>query len=102
MPRREFPGFLAAVSHLGVLGPERAAHALSERAGRLAALIADDERRLDEALGGGSVPRLFMIEAEYALAMLRAERAWVLAVINDIGSGRLAWPRLGLHHEDGQ
>jgi DNA-binding PadR family transcriptional regulator len=92
-PRREFPEFLGAVSHLGVLGPERAADALAERAGRLAALIADGERRLDEAMGGGSVPRLFVIEAEYALAVLRAERDWVLALGEDISSGRLAWPR---------
>ena len=38
-------------------------------------------------------PRLFVIEAEYALAMLRAEQDWVLALAEDITSGRLAWPR---------
>jgi DNA-binding PadR family transcriptional regulator len=92
-PRREFPEFFGAVSHLGVLGPERAASALDERAGRLAALIAGNERRLDAALAAGSVPRLFVIEAEYALAMLRAERDWVLALAGDITSGRLGWPR---------
>ena len=32
-PRREFPEFLGAVSHLGVLGSRRAAEALRERAG---------------------------------------------------------------------
>jgi DNA-binding PadR family transcriptional regulator len=90
-PRREFPEFLGAVSHLGVLGKERAADALRERAARLAALIADGQRRLDQALAG-SAPRLFVIEAEYALAMLRAERDWVLAVAGDIASGRLGWP----------
>jgi DNA-binding PadR family transcriptional regulator len=92
-PRREFPEFLGAVSHVGVLGPERAAAALRERAGRLDVIIADDQRRLDEALAGGTVPRLFVIEAEYALAILRAERSWVLAVIEEIADGRLAWPR---------
>ena len=91
-PRREFPEFLGAVSHLGVLGSQRAADALRERAGRLDALITEDQRRLDEALAGAGVPRLFVIEAEYALAMARAERDWVLAVIEDIGSRRLAWP----------
>jgi DNA-binding PadR family transcriptional regulator len=91
-PRREFPEFLGAVSHIGVLGPERAAEALTERAGRLAALITDDQRRLDEALAGNA-PRLFVIEAEYALAMLRAERDWVLALAEEITTGRLAWPR---------
>jgi hypothetical protein len=89
----EFPEFLGAVSHLGVLGPERAADALSERAARLAALIAETQRRLDEAAGGEGVPRLFVIEAEYALAMLRAERDWVLGLTEEIGSGSLAWPR---------
>ena len=90
-PRREFPEFLGAVSHLGVLGQARAAEALAERAARLTALIIDGQRRLDEALAG-HVPRLFVIEAEYALAMLRAERDWVLALAGDVTSGRLAWP----------
>jgi|SRR5580700_3100384 DNA-binding PadR family transcriptional regulator len=92
-PRREFPEFLGAVSHLGVLGPKRAAEALKERAGRLAALIDEDQRRLAEALEGAAVPRLFVIEAEYALAMARAERDWVLALIEDINCGRLVWSR---------
>lgn len=92
-PRREFPEFLGAISHVGVLGPDRAADALRERADRLAGLIAGDQHRLDEALDGGSVPRLFVIEAEYALAMVRAERDWVLALVEEMDSGRLAWPR---------
>jgi DNA-binding PadR family transcriptional regulator len=91
-PGREFPEFLGAVSHIGVLGPHGAAEALTERAGRLAALITGDQRRLDEALAQNA-PRLFVIEAEYALAMLRAERDWVLALADDITTGRLAWPR---------
>lgn len=100
-PRREFPGFLAAVSHLGVLGPERAAAALAERAGGLAALIADDQQRLEEALAG-NVPRLFVIEAEYALALLKAERDWALALADDITSGRLAWPRPARQDHEGK
>lgn len=92
-PRREFPEFLGAVSHLGVLGARRAADALAQRARRLAALIAENQRRLDEALAGGRVPRLFVIEAEYALATLRAEEDWVLALAEDIREGRLVWPR---------
>jgi hypothetical protein len=47
------------------------------------------------------VPRLFVIEAEYALAMLRAERDWVLALIEDIGSGSLAWPRPSRQDKEG-
>jgi DNA-binding PadR family transcriptional regulator len=92
VPRREFPEFLGAVSHIGVLGKERAADALRDRAGQLSALITENQRRLDEALAGAA-PRLFVIEAEYALAMLRAERDWVLTLADDITSGRLGWPR---------
>jgi hypothetical protein len=66
---------------------------LTERAERLAGLIAEGQQRLDEVLSGGSAPCLFVIEAEYALAVLRAERDWVLAVIEDITIGRLTWPR---------
>lgn len=91
-PHQEFPEFLGAVSHIGVLGPERAAEALAERAGRLDALIVGNQQRLDETLARTSVPRLFVIEADYALAMLRAERDWVLALAEDIRTGRLAWP----------
>jgi DNA-binding PadR family transcriptional regulator len=92
-PRPEFPEFLGAISHLGVLGPKRAVEALSERAERLAGIIAEDQQRLEEAVGERTAPRLFVIEAEYALAMLRAERDWVLALIEDITTRRLTWPR---------
>jgi DNA-binding PadR family transcriptional regulator len=100
-PRREFPEFLGAVSHLGVLGPDRAAGALRDRADGLATLIAETQHRLDEALAVASVPRLFVIEADYALAMLRAERDWVLALADDIDGGRLAWPRPRRPAEEG-
>ncbi|HTW00651.1 MAG TPA: PadR family transcriptional regulator [Streptosporangiaceae bacterium] len=102
VPRREFPEFLGAVSHLGVLGPKRAADALRERGERLAATIADYQRRLDRALEGGSVPRLFVIEAEYARAMARAERDWVLGLADEVASGRLAWPRRRPHAKERQ
>lgn len=91
-PRREFTEFLGAVSHIGVLGPARAAAALAERAERLAVLMDEDHRRLDEALADGSVPRLFVIEAEYALVLMQAEREWVLALADEIRDGGLAWP----------
>jgi hypothetical protein len=38
------------------------------------------------------VPRLFVIEAEYALHMDRAELAWVTEVIGQIEDGSLGWP----------
>jgi DNA-binding PadR family transcriptional regulator len=89
-PRREFPEFLGAVSHLGVLGPAGAVAALRERADRLADRIAETRRELTQAQA--QVPRLFIIEAEYALHQDESEQAWVLGLIHQIESGRLAWP----------
>jgi len=91
-PRREFPEFLGAISHVGVLGRSRALDALSERAERLGEQIAEDKRRLEAVLAGGEVRRLFVIEAEYALHIAEAERAWVLDVVDQIKTGQLAWP----------
>lgn len=90
-PEREFTQFLGAVAYLGALGPSGATDALSERAQRLQQRTTADERRLTEALTAG-VPRLFVIEAEYALSLARAEMAWVDSVINDIRTGSLTWP----------
>lgn len=38
------------------------------------------------------MPRLFVIEAEYALVLMQAEREWVLALADEIRDGELAWP----------
>ncbi|MCC5577437.1 PadR family transcriptional regulator [Microtetraspora sp. AC03309] len=94
-PRREYPVFLTAVAYLGALGQEGAAEALRERAGRLRAAIADDERTLREVLASGGVPRLHVIEAEYALHMARAELGWVNAIADEVSSGTLPWPAGG-------
>lgn len=87
----EYPVFLSAVAYLGALGPERARDALTERAGHLAEradrLKADLARALD-----GALPRLFMIEVEYALHMADAERSWALATAEEIRTGTLPWP----------
>ncbi|ROP38707.1 PadR family transcriptional regulator [Saccharothrix texasensis] len=90
-PQREFTQFLGAVAHLGALGPIGAVEALTERGQRLSARIAADERGLAEVLAGG-VPRLHVIEAEYALGQARAELAWIDAVVDDIRAGSLIWP----------
>jgi hypothetical protein len=90
---KSVPEFLGAVSHIGVLGPARAADALAERAERIAVLMDEDHRRLDEALAEGSVPRLFVIEAEYVLTLMQAERDWVPALADEIRDGQLAWPK---------
>ncbi|MGK5629923.1 PadR family transcriptional regulator [Streptomyces sp. URMC 123] len=90
-PERDFSPFLGAVTYLGALGPNGALEALAERVRRLRQRTAGDEERLAAALATG-VPRLHVIEAEYALCLARAEAAWIDAVMADIRSGSLAWP----------
>ncbi|WP_033443324.1 PadR family transcriptional regulator [Saccharothrix sp. NRRL B-16314] len=90
-PRREFTQFVGAVAYLGALGPAGAAEALTERAQRLSDRIAADETRLAEVLAGG-VPRLHVIEAEYALGQARAELAWIGSVADEIRAGSLPFP----------
>ncbi|GAA1936521.1 PadR family transcriptional regulator [Kitasatospora viridis] len=90
-PEREFSQFLGAVAYLGALGKSGALTALAERTDRLAERTAEDERRLAEVLASG-MPRLFMIEAEYAIAQARSELAWLHELAEQVADGRLAWP----------
>jgi DNA-binding PadR family transcriptional regulator len=90
-PQREFTQFLGAVAYLGALGPIGAVEALTERGHRLSARIAADERALADVLASG-VPRLHVIETEYALGQARAELAWIDTVVDDIRAGSLIWP----------
>ncbi|MFD0884386.1 PadR family transcriptional regulator, partial [Streptosporangium algeriense] len=66
--------------------------ALLERAERLRAILAEDRRALDRALASGQVPRLFVIEAEYALHTTRGELDWVTGIAEEIRTGSLTWP----------
>ncbi|WP_158894853.1 PadR family transcriptional regulator [Amycolatopsis anabasis] len=89
VPVNEFPKFVAAVSYLGALGAEGAVDALTERAGHLAERI----REIREVLAGtADLPRLFMIEVEYALHMCESELAWVDRTVAEIRAGSLEWP----------
>jgi len=95
-PEREFSQFLGAVTYLGALGPSGAVEALTERARRLTQRTSADEERLADALAAG-VPRLHVIEAEYALCLARAEMTWIASAIDDIRTGSLTWPVAAPH-----
>ncbi|MEU4884287.1 PadR family transcriptional regulator [Streptomyces althioticus] len=92
-PVKEYPSFLAAVSYLGALGPERAVQALRERIARLDEQI-EEARRARTAVLDQQTPRLFVIELEYALTMAEAERDWARRIVAEIHGGTLAWPEL--------
>jgi hypothetical protein len=75
---------------LAVLGPDEVAALLARRAEALDAEISAADAEL--AGFAAEVPRLFLLEAEFALAMRRAELAWVRSLHDEITEGTL--PRL--------
>ena len=90
-PTREYPWFGAALAFLGALPPDEARRLLEARVILLEAEVAAGEAALQAATRGG-LPRLFGVEAEYAVAMRRAELAWVTQIVDDMRTGKLAWP----------
>lgn len=84
-PMREPSSFVAGLSVMGGLGPDEVMALLRER---LEAL----ERRLDaarRALEGerAQLPRLFLVESEYAIAMCEAEAGWVRGLLTELTEG---------------
>jgi DNA-binding PadR family transcriptional regulator len=88
-PRRESSEFMAAVSFLVHLTPAESLPYLKERAGLLQEEIERQRAILRDA--GQLVDRINLIENEYLLAMLMAERQWVMRLAADVEDGRLSW-----------
>ena len=89
-PRREYPEFAAGLMFMHHLGAEVAAGHLAERAVALRATIEKLTRIMAEVRATG-VTRLSLIELEHKIAMLEAERKWVIALEKEIRDGRLEW-----------
>ncbi|SDO40880.1 Transcriptional regulator PadR-like family protein [Nakamurella panacisegetis] len=88
-PKVEYPEFAAALAFLPLVTHADALAALDARNRRLTAELAALEATL--GLLPTDFPRLFLVETEYQLAMLRAEKNWVTGILDDLRSGRLAW-----------
>ncbi len=88
-PRRESSEFMAAMAHLIHLTPEEAISHLEERRRRLDTEIEQTRAALNTA--SAWVARINLIESEYLLAMLRAERDWIVALAHDLRKGLLTW-----------
>ncbi len=82
----EFVGLLSFLVHLA---PDAVVEGLDARARLLEAETGDRALRLREA--GRHVARINLVEGEYALAMGRAELAWVRSLADDIRTGHLRW-----------
>jgi DNA-binding PadR family transcriptional regulator len=88
-PGGQYPEFIAALSLLFGLPVEEARDQLALRAEHVAAQLAEAEQSLNEAPPG--LPRLFLLEEEYRMAILRAELDWLRGVIEDLDTGRITW-----------
>lgn len=88
-PAREFPEFPAALAFLPALTPAEALAALEERLTALDARSAALEAGLTE--GRKFLDRLFLIEDEYQVQVLRAEVDYVRGLVEDLRHQRLTW-----------
>jgi DNA-binding PadR family transcriptional regulator len=87
VPEPEPSRFEAALSVLGVLPPDEATALLGRR---LRALDEDNAaRRAMLEQTGKHVARIFLIEAEYGLAVRRAEAEWVRGLLAELTQGTL-------------
>lgn len=86
-PAREFPEFPAVLSVLyGVEGTEDLCALLETRIVALQARLGEIETPAP------GVPRLFLLESEYAAVLVKAEVRWLRGVIADVRAGKLAFP----------
>ncbi len=92
---REPPRFKAGLSMLGVLGPDQTAALLRQRAQALEERAEAQRKSLAQL--GALMPRLFLVEVEYDLAMVEAEARWVRGFLDELTSGAVpgtdAWRR---------
>ena len=87
-PVNEYPQFGGALAFVAALDKDEVTRLLKVRIALLDARIAGAEKQLKNFLGMG-LPRLFLVEGEYAVAMRRAELEWVRSIVDDIQSGKL-------------
>ena len=87
-PVKEYPQFETALSLLPALPPDLAAELLAQRVVNLD-LVLTQKRAATAAAEAQGLPRLFMLEAEYAVAMLTAERDLTEQLAREVAEGTL-------------
>jgi DNA-binding PadR family transcriptional regulator len=99
-PEAEHTRFVAGLSVMAVLPPRDVVELLGRRLQRLSESIDALRAAVQQA---ADVPRLFLIEDEYRIAMTRAEADWTRSLIDELSAGTFphldAWQKF---HETGQ
>ncbi|MFB9904001.1 PadR family transcriptional regulator [Allokutzneria oryzae] len=88
VPERERTRFQAGLSVMAALSPDEVQRLLRHRLD-LVEREATDKREAFEQ-HSEELPRLFLIENEYELALLDAELTWVRALLDELSSGTFA------------
>jgi hypothetical protein len=101
VPEREYTRFEAALGESSHLPPGELIGLLTQRLDALDASVAEQQGMLDAMTG--RVPRLFLIEGEYHLALRQAEAEWVRGLLKELTDGTFpdldAWRH---YHETGE
>ncbi|MFG2647633.1 PadR family transcriptional regulator [Streptomyces sp. NPDC048436] len=87
VPAREYPIFETALSLMGVVHPDEVARLLDERLASLEVQAASSRGALDKLYE--TLPRVFLVEAEYQLRMVEAQAEWVRGFLKEVRSGEL-------------
>jgi DNA-binding PadR family transcriptional regulator len=91
-PRHEYPHFVAALSLIGTLPPSEVVELLGRRLARLAEQRTEIRELIDDTLAAGVHP-MFLVEEDYRLALLDAERSFVEGFIDRITDPQTGWGR---------
>ena len=101
VPEDEHGGFVTALSEAGILPPDEVIGLLTARLATLDKANAahqDDLKRWTERL-----PRVFLVESEYQLAMRVAQSQWLRGLLSELVEGTIsgvdAWRRM---HQTGE
>ena len=101
VPVKEFPIFETALSFLAVLPPDDVVRLLRERLQSLEVEVVSGRAALEKLYE--TLPRLFLVEAEYQVHMVEAQAEWIRGFLQEIESGSLpgvdVWRRF---HETGE
>jgi len=87
-PVREYSQLEAGLAYLPGLSPSRVVELLEQRGAALQATVAELEA-VHASPELKALPRLFLVESEYRLAMLKAELAYVTGLAAEIRDGTL-------------
>jgi DNA-binding PadR family transcriptional regulator len=104
-PIKEYTGFEAGLSLMPVLPPKMATELLDQRCDSLEIEIATADS-IGALAKSKNVPRLFIVEREYATMLRRAELKWLRELSAEIASGKIdgfdQWQNWHLAEDDGE